>query len=76
MTKKHTAANQRPLPLQGKHSDHRATQTPHGLIPGRPGQEVNSGGDAIFPPLRPDPPRPPRGESQPTRGQQTPSGKR
>jgi hypothetical protein len=29
-----------------------------GLIPGRPGQQVNSGGDAIIPPLRPDPPRP------------------
>lgn len=29
-----------------------------GLIPGRPGQEVNSGGDTIIPPLRPDPPRP------------------
>lgn len=29
-----------------------------GIIPGRPGQEVNSGGDTILPPLRPDPPRP------------------
>lgn len=76
MTKKHTAANQRPSPSQGMQSDDRATRTPHGLIPGRPGQEVNSGGDAIFPPLRPDPPRPESEQSRPTRGQQMPSGKR
>lgn len=30
---------------------------PTGIIPGRPGQEVNSGGDTFIPPLRPDPPR-------------------
>lgn len=28
---------------------------PTGIIPGRPGQEVNSGGDTFIPPLRPAP---------------------
>lgn len=29
-----------------------------GIIPGRPGEEVNSGGDTFIPPLRPTNPRP------------------
>jgi hypothetical protein len=36
-----------PLPLERK----------VGVIPGRPGQEINSGGDTFIPPLRPDRPR-------------------
>lgn len=29
--------------------------SPSGIIPGRPGQEINSGGDTLIPPLRPEP---------------------
>jgi hypothetical protein len=62
MAKKHVAPSQshkhRPTPSRDRRADGYPASAPHGLIPGRPGQEVNSGGDTILPPLRPDPPRP------------------
>ncbi len=37
-----------------RNQQHPADPRPRGIIPDRPGQEVNSGGDSIIPPMRPD----------------------
>lgn len=47
-----------PKPSGQRQDADRPSRASHGLIPGRRGQDVNSGGDSVLPPYRSAPPRP------------------